>query len=143
MPAPPSSYLYTLRHILLALLTTILHWSGLNNWVAMPRMYGRALSYSCSLVVLICISSSWKWWPIYYRVSMVSTLEDTRFFFVHPYIGIIQVKEEGWTGFSGGWQGCSEGFPEGKARRKSQGAALPARGKTCPSRLFYLDLHSI
>ena len=28
-------------------------------------------------------------------------------------IGLIQVKEEGWTGFSEGWQGCSEGFPEG------------------------------
>ena len=25
-------------------------------------------------------------------------------------IGLIQVKEEGWTGFSEGWQGCSEGF---------------------------------
>ena len=24
-------------------------------------------------------------------------------------IGLIQVKEEGWTGFSEGWQGCSEG----------------------------------
>ena len=23
-------------------------------------------------------------------------------------IGLIQVKEEGWTGFSEGWQGCSE-----------------------------------
>ena len=26
-------------------------------------------------------------------------------------IGLIQVKEEGWTGFSEGWQGCSSGFP--------------------------------
>ena len=26
-------------------------------------------------------------------------------------IGLIQVKEEGWTGFSKGWQGCSEGNP--------------------------------
>ena len=30
-------------------------------------------------------------------------------------IELIQVKEEGWTGFFEGWQGCSEGFPEGKA----------------------------
>ena len=27
--------------------------------------------------------------------------------------GLIQVKEERWTGFSEGWQGCSEGFPKG------------------------------
>ena len=57
--------------------------------------------------------------------------------------GLIRVKEEGWTGFSDGWQGCSEGFPEGEAQGKSQGAALPARGKPRPSRLFYSDLHSI
>ena len=25
---------------------------------------------------------------------------------------LIRVKEEGCTGFSEGWQGCSEGFPE-------------------------------
>ena len=47
--------------------------------------------------------------------------------------GLIQVKEEGWTGFSEGLQGCSERFPESKARGKSRGAALPARGKPCPS----------
>ena len=35
-------------------------------------------------------------------------------------IGLIQEKEEGWTGFSNGWQGCSEGFPEGEAQGKSQ-----------------------
>ena len=58
-------------------------------------------------------------------------------------IGLIQVKEEGWTGLSEGWQGSSEGFPEGKARGKSRGAALSAREKSCTSRLFYLDLHSI
>ena len=57
--------------------------------------------------------------------------------------GLIQVKEEGWTGFFKGWQGCSEGFPEGEAWGKSLGIALPARGKPCPSQLFYLDLHSI
>ena len=28
-------------------------------------------------------------------------------------IGLIQVKEEGWTRFSKGWQGCSKWFPEG------------------------------
>ena len=27
------------------------------------------------------------------------------------HIGLIQVKEEGWAGFSKGWQGCSSGFP--------------------------------
>ena len=32
-------------------------------------------------------------------------------------------------GFSDDRQGCSEGFPMGKARGKSQGAALPAKGK--------------
>ena len=58
-------------------------------------------------------------------------------------IRLIQVKEEGWTGFSKGWQGWSEGFPEGKAQETSEKAALPARGKPRPSRLFYLDLHSI
>ena len=41
-------------------------------------------------------------------------------------IGLIQVKEEGWTGFSEGWQGYSAAFPEGKAQGKSWGAALPA-----------------
>ena len=40
-------------------------------------------------------------------------------------------------GFSKGWQGCSEEFPEGEAQGKSQGAALPARGKPHPSLLFY------
>ena len=29
-------------------------------------------------------------------------------------IGLIRVKEEGWTGFSKNWQGSSEGFPETK-----------------------------
>ena len=43
-------------------------------------------------------------------------------------IGLIQVKEEGWTGFALG---------------KSLRAALPARGKPRPSWLFYLALHSI
>ena len=57
--------------------------------------------------------------------------------------GLIQLKEEGWMGFSEGWQGCSEGFPEGEAGGKSRGAALPARVRPRPSRLFYLDLHSI
>ena len=38
-------------------------------------------------------------------------------------------------GFSKGWQGCSEEFPEGEAQGKSRGAALPARGKPRPSRL--------
>ena len=28
--------------------------------------------------------------------------------------GLIRVKEEGRTGFSEGWQSCSEGFPEGE-----------------------------
>ena len=45
------------------------------------------------------------------------------------HIGLIQVKEEGTTGFSEGGQGCSEGFSEGEAQGKSQGAALPAQGK--------------
>ena len=49
------------------------------------------------------------------------------YIFIFFYIGLIQVKEEGWTGFSEGWQGCSGGFPEGEARGKSRGAALPAR----------------
>ena len=53
--------------------------------------------------------------------------------------GLIQVKEEGWTGFSKGWQRCSEGFPKGKVWGKSWGAALPAQRKPRPSPLFYLD----
>ena len=61
----------------------------------------------------------------------------------HACIGLIQVKEEGWTGFSKGWQGCSEGFSEGKVDGKSRGAALLAQGKTRPCQLFYGDLHSI
>ena len=52
---------------------------------------------------------------------------------VEERIGLIRVKEEGWTGFSEGWQGCSEGVPEGEAQRKSRGADLPARGKPRPS----------
>ena len=39
-------------------------------------------------------------------------------------IGLIQVKEEGGTGFSESWQGCSEGFPEGEAQGKSRDAAF-------------------
>ena len=34
-------------------------------------------------------------------------------------IGLIQIKGEGWTGFSEDWQGCSEGFHEGEAQGKS------------------------
>ena len=45
----------------------------------------------------------------------------------HQEIGLFQLKEEGWTGFYQGWQGCSEGFPGGKAQGKSRGAALSAR----------------
>ena len=33
------------------------------------------------------------------------------------------------TRSSEGWQGYSEGFPEGEAGGKSRGAGLPARGK--------------
>ena len=51
----------------------------------------------------------------------------------HFWIGLIQVKEERWTGISKGWQGYSEAFPEGEARGKLRGAALPARGKPRPS----------
>ena len=58
-------------------------------------------------------------------------------------IGLIWLKEEGRTGFSEGWQGCSERFPQGEARGKFRGAALPARGKPCPSLLLYSDYHSI
>ena len=47
-------------------------------------------------------------------------------------IWLIRLKEEEWMGLAKGWQGCSEGFPGGEARRKSRGAALPAEGK--PSR---------
>ena len=50
--------------------------------------------------------------------------------------GLIQIKEEGWTGFSECREACSEGFPEGKATGKSLEAALPARQRPRPSRLF-------
>ena len=42
-----------------------------------------------------------------------------KFEFYKGETGLIRVKEEGWTGFSDGWQGCSKGFPEGEARGKS------------------------
>ena len=45
--------------------------------------------------------------------------------------------------FSKGWHGCSEGFPEDKTKGKFRGAALPAQGKSRPSRLFYSDLNYI
>ena len=48
-------------------------------------------------------------------------------------IGFIRVKEEEWRGFAKGWQGCSKGFPEGEAQRKSRGAALPAEEKPSPT----------
>ena len=54
--------------------------------------------------------------------------------FVLDLNGLIQVKEEGWTGLSKGWQGCSEGNP-------SEQPGQPE--KTRQSQLFYLDLHSI
>ena len=57
--------------------------------------------------------------------------------------GLIRVKEEGRTGFSEGLEGCSKGFPKGKAQGKSRGAAMPARGKVRPPRLFYSDVHHI
>ena len=72
--------------------------------------------------------------PTYFRESQAWSL---------PQIGLIRVKEGGWTGFSKGWQwqSCTEGFPKGEAQGKSWGAAMPARGKPRPSRLFYFDLH--
>ena len=76
-------------------------------------------------------------------ISIISSRADRPVFPASDFTGLIQVKEEGWAGFSKGWQGFSEGFSEGKARGKSRGAALPAQGKPRPSRLFYLDLHSI
>ena len=48
----------------------------------------------------------------------------------------VLLKEEGRTGFSKGWQGSSEGFPEGGAQGKSRGAALPAQGKPVLSDYF-------
>ena len=51
-------------------------------------------------------------------------------------------KRGGNARFSKGWQGCSEGFLEGKAQGKLHAAALLVRGKTRPSRLFYSYLHS-
>ena len=42
----------------------------------------------------------------------------------------------------GGMDGVFRGLA-GLLRGKSQGAALPARGKPRPSQLFYSDLHSI
>ena len=53
-------------------------------------------------------------------------------------IGLIQVKEADGRGVSKGWQGCSEGFPEGKARAISRGAALLARGYPVHSDSFTL-----
>ena len=38
---------------------------------------------------------------------------------------LIQVKEEGWTGFSKGWQGCSEGNLEEKPCQPKQNPVHP------------------
>ena len=52
-------------------------------------------------------------------------------------------KRGGKDGVFRGLAGLLRGIPEGEARGQSRGAALPARGKPRPSRLFYSDLHSI
>ena len=48
--------------------------------------------------------------------------------------GLIWVKESGRTGFSSGLQGCSEGFPKGKARGKSRVffRGFPRAGRAAP-----------
>ena len=46
-------------------------------------------------------------WDADSKVGIVGNIE------IGGDIRLIQVKEEGWTGFSDGWQGCSEGFPKG------------------------------
>ena len=53
-------------------------------------------------------------------------------------IGLIQVKEKGW-----GFPRTGRAAPRDLPRGKPEGAALPAQGKPRPSRVFYLDLHSI
>ena len=52
---------------------------------------------------------------------------ETQQILIYPDNGLIQVKEEGWTGLSEGWQGCSEGFPEGCSEGFPEGEA---RGKS-------------
>ena len=56
---------------------------------------------------------------------------------------MIQVKEKGRTGFSKGWQGCPEGFPEGEAKENIEEQPCQPKEKPCPTRLFFLDLDSI
>ena len=84
-------------------------------------------SANCSLLGY-CLTTRFQ--KVYHLSSIIKVLCKTS-------TGLIWIKEERWTGFSKWWQGCSEGFPEGKSQGTSRGTALPAQGKLCPSQLFY------
>ena len=49
--------------------------------------------------------------------NFLSLLIKTTYFYrlAKSWIGLIQVKEEGWTVFSKGWQGCPRDFPRAKS----------------------------
>ena len=74
-----------------------------------PSLWGQECHTGCQLwiqlysytVIQLCNAQLWVFSPISSEAPSVTG------------IGLIQVKEEGWTGFSKGWQDCSKGFPEG------------------------------
>ena len=49
---------------------------------------------------------------------------------IGPHTGLIQVKEEGWPGFSKGWQGCPTDFP--RAKPKGNPKEQPCQPKENP-----------
>ena len=56
-------------------------------------------------------------------------------------IGLIQVKEEGWTWFSKGWQGFSKGFPKGKPERNpEEEPCQPEESPVHPDFLTWIDI---
>ena len=74
--------------------------------------------------ILFCFTKYWTWFnqtPLKINYPCPYHPPTWGRNFSSTYIGLIQVKEEGWTGISKGRQGCSEGFPKGEARGKSRG----------------------
>ena len=90
-----------------------------NSEAARHRLYGALMNVLCSYSC--CHWTTFHhYFPGLFNVGFIE-LSSNR-------IGLIQVKEEGKTGFSEGRQGCFKGFPEGRAQGKSRGSALPVQG---------------
>ena len=58
--------------------------------------------------------------PPYNLLNKISLYRD-----IYQSIGLILVKEEGRTGFSEGWQGCSEGNGEEQPYQPEENPILP------------------